>query len=607
MDKLEVLRTYFGHSGFRPGQETLVDSLLSGRDVLGVMPTGGGKSICYQLPALLLPGLTLVVSPLISLMKDQVMSLGTAGIPAAYLNSSLNAAQISRLYANLRAGAYKILYVAPERLVEERFAALSRELDIPLLAVDEAHCISQWGQDFRPSYLKIGDYIARLSHRPTLAAFTATATAQVREDIVTRLGLRTPETVVTGFDRPNLYFEVRSPAERRKTLFALLEGRKNKSGIVYCATRKDVERLCEAARKAGFPATRYHAGLSEQERSENQEDFLYDRKRIMFATNAFGMGIDKSNVSYVIHNNMPKSIEAYYQEAGRAGRDGEAAECILLFKKSDIATAKMLIANSGHEELTEEERAQNEKAELSRLDSMIRYATAPLCLRGMLLDYFGQQHAEHCTNCSNCKSSFRTADITREAQMILSCVRRIQDKAGFAVGATLLADTLRGVSGGRVEELRLHELSTYGLLRSLGAREVRTLIDELSFQGYLKTNAYHALETGESAKAVLFSGKRVEMTLREEPKPLPKPTKPLAAPESDAVLFEWLRGLRTQIAGEEKVPPYIIFSNAALSDMAARSPHTMEELLEVNGVGLVKAKRYGQRFLDKIRDYEKLK
>lgn len=605
MNKPDALRDYFGHSSFRPGQEQLIDALLAGRDVLGVMPTGGGKSICYQLPALLFPGLTVVISPLISLMKDQVMALSAAGIPAAYLNSSLNAAQIDRLYERLRTGQYKILYVAPERLSAERFCALSAELNISLVAVDEAHCISQWGQDFRPSYLKIGDYLAALPQRTPVAAFTATATAQVREDIIQRLGLQDPLTVVTGFDRPNLYFEVRSPANRRETLLSLLHARDGKSGIVYCATRKDVERLCERAKKEGLSATRYHAGLTEQERAENQEDFLYDRKRIMFATNAFGMGIDKSNVSYVIHNNMPKSIEAYYQEAGRAGRDGEQAECILLFKKADIATAKMLIANSGHEELTEEERTENERAELERLQSMIRYASAPQCLRGMLLDYFGQPHEERCGNCGNCKSTFQTTDITREAQMILSCVKRIRDKLGYSVGMTILTDTLHGAVGGRVEELRLHELSTYGLMRQCSNQQIRNMIDELKAQGYLKRNEYGALELDESAKTVLFLGKTVEMVLREDVKPLKRPKSAPATTQSDAALFEWLRALRTEIAAEEQVPPYIIFSNAALNDMAARCPRTMDEFMQVNGVGQVKAQRYGQRFLDKIADYQK--
>ena len=419
---MEVLRQYFGFSSFREGQQTLIDAVLAGRDVLGVMPTGGGKSLCYELPALLLPGLTLVISPLISLMKDQVMALQNAGIPAGCIHSAMSVEELREAYRDTRFGAYKILYIAPERLLTDGFCALAQELEISLLAVDEAHCISQWGQDFRPSYLKILDFLQKLPRRPALAAFTATATAQVRSDIVRILQLQDPVTVVTGFDRPNLRFEVLRPQDKRRALLELLEERRDKSGIVYCATRKGVEQICELLQSSGFAASRYHAGLSPDERRQNQEDFICDRCTVMVATNAFGMGIDKSNVSYVIHCNMPKSVEAYYQEAGRAGRDGAPADCILLFSPGDITTAKYLILNqTENDELTDEERQAVQAQDLIRLEQMTGYCKTTGCLRGYLLDYFGQPHAPRCENCGNCQAEYDLQDLTREAQMILSC------------------------------------------------------------------------------------------------------------------------------------------------------------------------------------------
>ena len=387
MDKLTALRQYFGFSSFRDGQQALIDATLSGRDVLGVMPTGGGKSLCYELPALLLPGITLVISPLISLMKDQVMVLRSAGIPAGCINSAMAPDELRAAYQDTRYGVYKILYVAPERLLGDGFCALAQELDISLVAVDEAHCISQWGQDFRPSYLKITEFLQKLPRRPALAAFTATATRQVREDIVRILQLQSPEVVVTGFDRPNLRFEVLRPKNKRAALLELLSARREKSGIIYCATRKSVETVCSTLLSEGFAATRYHAGLEPEERQANQEAFLRDRATVMVATNAFGMGIDKSNVSYVIHYNMPKSLEAYYQEAGRAGRDGSAADCILLYGPGDVTTAKFLILNSSENEaLTDEQRQAVQAEDLMRLDGMVGYCKTKACLRGYILD-----------------------------------------------------------------------------------------------------------------------------------------------------------------------------------------------------------------------------
>ena len=505
MDKLAVLRQYFGFPSFRAGQQTLIDAVLSGRDALGVMPTGGGKSLCYELPALLLPGMTLVVSPLISLMKDQVMALRNAGIPAGCINSSMSLDELRETYRDARYGAYKLLYVAPERLLTDGFCSLAQELEIPLVAVDEAHCISQWGQDFRPSYLKIVEFLQRLPRRPAVAAFTATATAQVRADIIRILQLHEPETVVTGFDRPNLRFEVLRPKDKRTALLQLLSERRDKSGIVYCATRKTVEQVCGLLQEAGFAATRYHAGLDADERKENQEAFICDRSPVMAVTNAFGMGIDKSNVSYVIHYNMPKSVEAYYQEAGRAGRDGSPADCILLYSSGDVTTAKFLIFNSSaeNEELTDEERQMVQAQDLARLEAMTGYCKTQDCLRGYLLDYFGQPHEKTCGNCGNCLAEYVTRDLTREAQMILSCVVRARNRLGYCVGASILSQTLHGSRSARVRELGLDLLPTYGLMSALPGAQIREWIELLERAGYLETDPDGRAASGRAEGASL--------------------------------------------------------------------------------------------------------
>lgn len=403
MQPREALIQYFGHSDFRRGQRKLIEAVLGGRDVLGVMPTGGGKSMCYQIPALCLGGTTLVISPLISLMKDQVAALTDAGVPAGYINSSLSGEELRDVYRRAYSGEYRLLYVAPERLGAPGFVKLAQTISIPLIAVDEAHCISQWGQDFRPSYLEIADFIDALPQRPVTAAFTATATARVQEDIGRLLRLRGPLREVTGFDRPNLYFEVRTPRSKNGTLLALVRERVGRCGIVYCATRAAVERVCQSLQDAGIPATRYHAGLDEEERRRNQDDFQFDRRTVMVATNAFGMGIDKSNVSYVIHYNMPKSLEAYYQEAGRAGRDGEAAECILLYNGSDIFTAKWMIEHTEpNENMTAAEQSAVRYQDMNRLNRMVDYCTKPGCLRAFILRYFGENAAQDCGHCSAC-------------------------------------------------------------------------------------------------------------------------------------------------------------------------------------------------------------
>ena len=607
MDELAALRQFFGFSAFRAGQQTLIDTVLSGRDALGVMPTGGGKSLCYELPALLLPGLTLVVSPLISLMKDQVMALRNAGIPAGCINSAMSMDELREAYTDARYGAYKLLYVAPERLLTDGFCALAQELEIPLVAVDEAHCISQWGQDFRPSYLKIVDFLQQLPRRPAVAAFTATATAQVRADIVRILQLREPETVVTGFDRPNLRFDVLRPKDKRAALLQLLSERRDKSGIVYCATRKSVEQVCGFLQEAGFAATRYHAGLDAEERRKNQEAFICDRSPIMAATNAFGMGIDKSNVSYVIHYNMPKSLEAYYQEAGRAGRDGSPADCILLFSSGDVATAKYLIFNAAeNEELTDEDRQIVQAQDLARLEVMTGYCKTQDCLRGYILDYFGQPHEKICGNCGNCQAEFKTRDLTREAQMILSCVVRARNRLGYCVGMTALSQTLYGGRSARVRELGLDALPTYGLMHAVPRTQIREWIELLEREGYLEANPVHGgIGTTPKAAGVLFSGEQVLAHVRRSPIQEPGPKKKAPAPKADDPLLAALKAVRFRVAQEQHVPAYIVFSNATLLDMAAKRPGSMEELLEVSGVGHVKAERYGAAFLNEIKQYER--
>ena len=616
MEKMEVLRQYFGFSSFREGQQTLIDAVLAGRDVLGVMPTGGGKSLCYELPALLLPGLTLVISPLISLMKDQVMALQNAGIPAGCIHSAMSVEELREAYRDTRFGAYKILYIAPERLLTDGFCTLAQELEISLLAVDEAHCISQWGQDFRPSYLKILDFLQKLPRRPALAAFTATATAQVRSDIVRILQLQDPVTVVTGFDRPNLRFEVLRfevlrPQDKRRALLELLEERRDKSGIVYCATRKGVEQICELLQSSGFAASRYHAGLSPDERRQNQEDFICDRCTVMVATNAFGMGIDKSNVSYVIHCNMPKSVEAYYQEAGRAGRDGAPADCILLFSPGDITTAKYLILNqTENDELTDEERQAVQAQDLIRLEQMTGYCKTTGCLRGYLLDYFGQPHAPRCENCGNCQAEYDLQDLTREAQMILSCVVRVRTRLGYCVGTALLGQVLRGSRAARVRELGLEDLPTYGLMRDLPAGRIRELLELLEAGGYLQTDPVHGgVDTTPQAAEVLFHGQRVEVSVKRQPlqdqpargRAKAKAERPKKA-EDD--LLAALKALRLRLSQEQHIPAYIICTNATLLDMAARRPRTIEELLEVSGIGQAKAERFGDAFLKELEHYE---
>ena len=601
--KESILQRVFGYSAFRGGQEALIDAQLQGRDAFGIMPTGGGKSLCYQIPALLLEGVTLVISPLISLMRDQVMALKNAGVAAAYINSSLTPAQIRLVYRNIQSGMYKIIYVAPERLLTDGCLEAIQTRKVSLVTVDEAHCISQWGQDFRPSYLKIVDFLNILIPRPVVSAFTATATEAVRQDIAQILQLRDPLRVVTGFDRPNLRFEVQRPKQKLPALIDLVQQRRDKAGIVYCATRKAVEEVCENLQLNGIAATRYHAGLPDEERRDNQEDFLYDRKTVMVATNAFGMGIDKSNVSYVIHYNMPQSLESYYQEAGRAGRDGAEAECILLYAPGDVQTAKYLIqhpALSG--ELSQEELEQKQRLDLERLDVMVNYCKTQECLRGYILDYFGQEHESFCGNCSNCSIETEERDITDQARMILSCVQRMSAKLGYSLGLTSVVRTLLGSRDKRLLQLGLDKLGSYGMLRKLGKDDLRAMAENLESQGYLETDPVHGgVSLTQKAQGVLFEGKTVSMRL-----PKAEASAPVSSPiggGQDPNLLAMLKRLRWKIAMQESVPAYIIFSNATLEDMARKAPTTLEAFAKVNGVGSVKVKRFGEVFVDAIADY----
>ncbi|MBQ7002267.1 MAG: DNA helicase RecQ [Oscillospiraceae bacterium] len=607
MTKKELMQRIFGYDAFRPGQEKLIDGVLSGRDVFGIMPTGGGKSICYQIPALMLPGITLVISPLISLMRDQVMALKAAGVPAAYINSTLNGAQVQAVYRNLLAGRYKIVYIAPERLDYPGFGSVAARLEITFLAVDEAHCISQWGQDFRPSYLRIVNFIENLPRRPVVGAFTATATKQVREDVERILKLREPIRTVTGFDRPNLFFDVIHPELKDRELKRILASKRGKSGIIYCSTRKKVETVCENLRDQGYAVTRYHAGLEEQERTRNQEDFLYDRKNIMVATNAFGMGIDKSNVSFVIHYNMPKSIEAYYQEAGRAGRDGTEAECILLYNGSDVHTARFLIQNgSDNEELDPQQQEHIRQQDLRRLEAMVGYCKTNTCLRGYILEYFGQKHPDICGNCGSCKGNFEEVDITKEAQMILSCVKRIEDKLGYNVGIQMIGNVLRGSKNKRILELKLDELTTYGLLKDRTRSEIHAIVDHLEAEGYLQSEQeFQTLFLTAAASKVLYHSEKVLMKREVEPE-----ESAAAAPSAkmdgyETELFDVLKELRGRLAKEAGIPAYVVFSNATLMDMARKKPQNTSQFRKVSGVGEIKAAWYADAFLKCIREFER--
>lgn len=603
VDKKTVLKQYFGHSSFRDGQEMVVDAILQGRDALCVMPTGAGKSICYQVPALIFDGVTLVVSPLISLMKDQVNSLTHNGVRAAYLNSSLTSSQYTKVISNIKNGLYKIVYVAPERLAVSDFLDACKSLRVDLIAVDEAHCISHWGQDFRPSYLKIAEFVNSLGYRPAIAAFTATATAEVKDDIEYSLNLKTPFRMTTGFDRPNLKFEVLRPKKKFEQLLEILKKHNNNSGIIYCSTRKTVEELGEKLSGIGLSVTTYHAGLKDCVRKNNQEDFVYDRKNIMVATNAFGMGIDKSNVAYVIHYNMPKDIESYYQEAGRAGRDGSNAECILLYNPADVHTNQFLIEHSEpNPELSIEQQNLLRERDYDRLKQMTFYSTTNACLRNFILEYFGERSSGYCGNCSNCLTQFEEVDVTTETQKILSCIKR----TGERFGKKMICDILRGSKNEKILRWGLDSQTTYGLMKEYKETQVKDIIDFLEFEGYIQIvgTEYPALTITNKANAVLFGKKTVAMKQAKPKAPSKKKAQKEKTSESpDRSLFAELKTLRRQIADENSIPAYIVFSDATLVDMCKRLPTSKEEMLEVSGVGKVKLELYGDKFLKILKSY----
>ncbi|WP_458255827.1 DNA helicase RecQ [Dysosmobacter welbionis] len=603
MTKEEALKTYYGYDVFRGGQEAVIDALLSGRDALAIMPTGAGKSVCYQIPALLLSGITLVVSPLVSLMRDQVTQLVQMGIPAAFLNSSLTFRQYLLALDRARAGRYKIIYVAPERLETEGFQAFVREADISLVAVDEAHCISQWGQDFRPSYLNIPAFVESLPHRPPVGAFTATATPDVKADIHRLLDLQDPLELTTGFDRENLYFEVQQPADKRAALLELVKGRPGKCGIVYCATRKNVEEVCDFLRQRGVAAARYHAGLAPEERQRNQEDFLYDRVQVMVATNAFGMGIDKSDVRYVIHYNMPKDMESYYQEAGRAGRDGAPSSCILLYSGQDVRTNEFLITHSEpREDLDPRTAEQLRERDLQRLRQMTGYCRTRRCLRQYILHYFGEHAPDTCSACYNCLHNFEEVDVSRDAKAIVACIA----KTGQHFGVGVIAETLCGADTERVRKYHMDREDTYGALGQLTQKEVQERIRFLLDQGVLELSPgqYPVLRLTERAEDVMYGESTLQMkTLREDRS---SPARRAAAGELEgdaAELFGRLRALRAQLARRQGVPAYVVFSDKTLREMAISRPRTTTELRAVSGVGSAKAERYGRDFLTVIQDF----
>ena len=615
----DVLRQTFGYESFRPHQREIIDAVLASRDVLAVMPTSAGKSICYQVPALMLEGVTVVISPLISLMADQVGALRQAGVDADYLNSSLDPAAQDAVLDDVRYGGCRLLYVAPERLGDDRLLAAVIARGVSLLAVDEAHCISQWGNDFRPSYQQICGFLNELDVRPPVCALTATATEAVRRDIATSLGLRDPLRVVASFDRPNLTFELRHPRDKRdrqRQLLQFVRERPDASGIVYCLSRKTVEEVCAFLQDHGITATRYHAGLSAAERDRNQDDFLYDRSRVMVATNAFGMGIDKSNVGFVVHYNLPLSMEAYYQEAGRAGRDGTKATCLLFYSPADLHTAEFLVSRTTRDDLTEQEARDLVAHDERHLRDMVRYATSTGCLRHQILAYFGEDSPATCGNCSNCRAEWEEADRTTDALKVVSCVARL-DQRRLTLGAGMIAQILRGSRDQKVLARGLDTLSTYGIMADIPAASIHDLISELVARGILvrSDGSYPVIALTDASMPFLRAASQgnerfVVRVAHEAPRPTEgrrassrKRLRPTLQDEAvDDNLYERLRAVRTELAREQEVPPYIICSNATLEDMCRVHPRTHEELLGVSGIGEAKAQRYGERFLAVLRE-----
>lgn len=638
---LEALTRYFGYDSFRPGQQGIVEALLAGHDVLGVMPTGAGKSVCYQIPAALSPGVTLVVSPLISLMRDQVDALNDLGLPAAFINTTQTPDEQAMVFAQAAAGQIKLLYVAPERLETGRFRDFAARTPISLIAVDEAHCVSQWGQDFRSSYLGIGDFIAGLPQRPPVGAFTATATERVRRDIVGLLGLRNPAVTVTGFDRPNLYFDVVKLETKYKAAWVAryVADHPDESGIVYCATRKTTEALADTLNQMGHPAVAYHGGMSPDAREVAQRDFITDKVPVVVATNAFGMGIDKSNVRYVIHHNLPESIEAYYQEAGRAGRDGEPSRCTLLWNESDIVTRRRLLDNDyENERLTPEEQEIVRQSKRRLLDGMVGYCRTTDCLHRYMTRYFGQElspnagsaagediaadssQSGRCGACSNCESTFETIDVTRVAQAISRCVHDV----GQRVGSGKIVKILRGSRAQDLAWLNPERMPTFGMLKDVNEARVRDVLSQMATDGYLSIaegrmpivmfgaraaetaapDFHYEIKQVERKSAAAGSGRSGGVADTADSANVPGDALGSYIPDDDEEsLFQKLRELRRTIAQEIGKPPYIVFSDKTLRDMARIKPVTNAQFLAVNGVGQHKLDLYGQRFMQTIASF----
>ncbi|NGP57964.1 DNA helicase RecQ [Paenibacillus thiaminolyticus] len=587
-----TLKRVFGYDDFREGQKRIIEYILEGKNTVGIMPTGGGKSICYQIPALMLQGVTLVVSPLISLMKDQVDALHSLGVEAAFINSTQEMGEAGRIVRRAEEGRLKLLYVAPERLESEWFRERAKSLPIAFIAVDEAHCVSQWGHDFRPSYRAIAPFLKELEEagrpRPLMAAFTATATPEVTEDLIRLLELGEPELVVTGFKRDNLAFAVLRGEERRAFTLNYVRERTHQPGIIYASTRKEVEDLCEMLRKAGLAAGRYHAGMSDEERAHMQEAFLYDDLRVIVATNAFGMGIDKSNVRYVLHYNMPKHMEAYVQEAGRAGRDGEPSECVLLFHPQDILTQKFFIEQS-------EAAPERKTHEYKKLQSMIDYCYTTGCLQTYMLRYFGEMSDETCGKCGNCKDERESIDITTEAQKIFSCIFRMRER----FGVSMVASVLKGSRNKKVVQYGFEKLPTHGEMRHLTEKAIADLIYVLIAEGYLQLSEgqYPVVRLLPPAAEVLKGQRQVTQRVATS-------LKPKAAGAVDQTIFEQLRLIRRELASKAGVPPYIVFNDSTLREMADRMPTTEAEMMLVKGIGEAKLKQFGEPFMAFFRQRE---
>ena len=603
----EALKAVFGYDSFRPGQEAVINAILEGRDILAVMPTGAGKSLCYQVPAMLLSGITLVISPLISLMQDQVKALNEAGVNAAFINSSLSEKELNDTFKNAYKGHYKIIYVAPERLMSEGFISFAKSVEISMVTVDEAHCISQWGQDFRPSYMDIAEFINILDKRPIISAFTATATQNVREDIICSLGLNDPYFLVTGFDRENLFFQVDKPQNKERFILDFIERHRGESGIIYCATRKNVDSLYTLLRKQHISVGKYHAGMSNEERKQMQNDFVFDYTSIVIATNAFGMGIDKSNVRFVIHYNMPSSMENYYQEAGRAGRDGLNSECILLFSPQDIIINRFLLEHKDFSDIDPIDAMTIRERDIKRLQIMEGYCYTTECLRNYILKYFGEDPKKPCDDCGNCLRQFETLDMTDEAKKIINCIYESRGR----YGKNIIMDTVLGAKTARLTEIGATEYKSYGVLESSNKNLLRRLIEELLLEGYIATGEYQVLKLGDISR-LKNTETKVLVKITDEDKITKRKEKPKKNKKGMDLLtsagfklFDKLKELRLEIARAEKTPPYIVFNDKTLIDMCAKMPITKSDMLNVSGVGENKYGKYGERFIAVIKEYVK--